>query len=327
MQEFTGLDWMYVSLANAYGHDKLSWDKRLSWGKKLHKQHLDIDDADEPLLFSKTVHAIDDVLNNKPTGYVMGLDCTASGLQIISALMGCKKTGMRVNTVDTGVRQDAYQFVANKMNKDYGCNVTRKELKTPIMTTFYNSKAKPKEIFGDGTPELKAFYQVLHDEFPGAMEYLQIVQGCWNPHALEHSWTLPDGIKAQCKVMQHEDKKVEVQELGKATYTYRTLVNKADKYGLSLPANIVQSVDGYIVRRMITGAKELGFDLFCIFDSFWCSPNHVGKMTHLFRCILAEIADSDLMESILNEITGYNGTFIKEDDIGQEIRNSTYALS
>lgn len=38
---------------------------------------------------------------------------------------------------------------------------------------FYGSKAKPKEIFGEDTPELNAFYQAAQQVAPGAWELLQ----------------------------------------------------------------------------------------------------------------------------------------------------------
>jgi len=328
MQLFNGLEYMYIALANAAGKDDLTWNKRISWGKKLFENGAtEGETIPEPYLFVKTRNHIEKALNKIPTGYTMGLDCTASGLQIIAALTGCKKTAERVNLVDTGRREDAYRFTANTMNKKYGTSVTRKEVKTPMMTTFYNSTAKPKELFGEDTPELKAYYDTLNEYFPGAMEYLQATQGCWNSDAYSHSWTLPDGQRAECKVMSYEDKKVEVQELGKSTFTYRTLVNKPDDFGLSLPANIVQSVDAYIVRRMILGAKELGFDLYCIFDSFWASPNHINDVRMLFRNILIEIADSNLLEDILNEITGGNGIYVKRSkDLSTYIFNSEYLI-
>ena len=44
--------------------------------------------------------------------------------------------------------------------------------------------------------------------------------------------------------------------------------------------------------------------------------------------ILAELADSTILQDILREITGTNGTLVKSTpDLSQYIRQSNYALS
>ena len=196
------------------------------------------------------------------------------------------------------------------------------------MTTFYGSKKQPKNVFGDATPELAEFYATLWRLFPGAMECLKDVQSCWNPEALVHKWTLDDGHIASVKVMLAEDKKVEIDELDHATYTYRTYVNKPEEQGLSLIANIVHSVDGYVVREMIRRCTALGFSILTIHDSFWAHPNNMDTVRKMYNSILAQIASTNLLERILNEITGFNGTLQKKShDLAASILEANYALS
>lgn len=330
MQQFTGLEWIKISIANAYGLDKLTWDERLQWvDKKSDRLDFFTKTAAEPLLYQKGLNALADALAGIPTGFIMGLDATQSGLQIMASLIGCITTARNVNLVDTGKREDAYGMVAGVMNKCPGVDVTRSVIKSPTMTTFYGSKAEPRNVFGEGTPALKEFYLTLNKELPGACECMGIMQSCWQSDALYHSWELPDKHVAKVRVMAMQQKKIEVDEMDHATFTHQAEVNEAQDEGLSLAANIVQSVDGYIGRCMKRLAEKQGFELLCIFDSFWASPNHMNKVCENYRNIMAAIADSTLLQDILNAITGSpNGKLEKNDEgLGDLIRKSQYALS
>lgn len=333
MQQFTPLEYILIAIANAYGLDKITWDKRISWSKQLltstpHTKECLIKEADEPILMQKALLAYEDAMNGTPTGYIMGLDATASGIQIMAALIGCPTTASKVNLTDTGKREDVYNMVANKMNKEHQTTVDRTLVKKPIMTTYYGSKQQPEEVFGKDTPELYAFYEVLNKELPGAMAAMSIMQSCWQPYAKKHSWKLPDGHVAQVKVIQASDKKIEVEELDKATFTYRTYINEGTDNGISLAANIVHSIDGYVVREMVRRSHKQGFDLLCIHDSFWASPNHMQKVRQNYVDILCEIADMSLLQDILNQITSSNGSLDKATkDLSKCIAEANYALS
>ena len=91
------------------------------------------------------------------------------------------------------------------------------------------------------TPELKAFYNAAVELAPGAWELLQDLKAAWQPYALEHAWDLPDGYHARVKVMEKQETRVEVDELGGASFTYIYYVNQGQKKGISLAANTVHS--------------------------------------------------------------------------------------
>ena len=116
------------------------------------------------------------------------------------------------------------------------------------MTSFYGSKLTPKELFGEDTPELAAFYQAAQAVAPGAWELLQDLLASWQPFALKHQWKLPDGYDAVVKVMEKVSARIEVDELDHATFTYEFHENIGSKTGLSLPANTTHSVDGSVLR-------------------------------------------------------------------------------
>lgn len=195
---------------------------------------------------------------------------------------------------------------------------------------FYGSTEQPKQLFGEGTPELKTFYQFLEEELTGAYEAMSDIAGCWNTEALEHSWVLPDNHHVHVKVMEYDEKRIEVDELDHATFTYRYKVNQPSTYGRSLAANVVHSVDGYIVREMIRRASAAGFTVLTIHDSFWCHPNYCNEMRQNYNNIMAEICEMDLLSSILSQITGEKLEVVPLSDrkqLATDIRNAEYALS
>ena len=331
MQLFSGLDYTKIAVANAFGNDKDVWDDRIDWAEKfLEKQSAHtMKKADEPFLMKKAVNAYNDAVAGVPTGYIMGVDATSSGLQIMAALSGCLTTASNVNLIDTGSREDIYLKVAKRMQELCPhLTITRKLLKHPIMTFFYNSKAQPEGVFGKDTPELDAFYACLHELLPGAMQVMAWIQACWNPEATEHKWTLPDNHVAKPLVMDYVDSKIEVEELGKATFTHRAKIVMADEKGLSLPANVIQSIDGYVVRMMIRMAHKQGWKLLAVHDSFWCTPNNMNRLRMNYNKILSKIASSNLLCDILKEITGNNGTIPKmSTTLPDLILKANYSLS
>lgn len=113
---------------------------------------------------------------------------------------------------------------------------------------FYGSKQEPINIFGADTPELNAFYQAANVVAPGAWELLQDLLASWQPYALQHRWKLPDGYDAVVKVMEKKEARIEVDELDHATFTYEFYENVGTKSGLSNVANVVHSVDAYVLR-------------------------------------------------------------------------------
>jgi hypothetical protein len=209
-----------------------------------------VDQADIKPLYMKAVQAIRTVLRGEPTGHLVGMDAVCSGIQIMSALTGCVKGATATGLVDPNVRADAYSQLTDDMCVLLGTThgVIRDDAKNAMMTSFYGSKAKPKEIFGEDTAELNAFYEAAQAMAPGAWELLQDLLASWRPFALKHSWKLPDGFDAVVKVMTEKEARIEVDELDHATFTYQFYVNEGTKTGLSNVANVVHSVDAYLLR-------------------------------------------------------------------------------
>ena len=147
--------------------------------------------------------------------------------------------------------------------------------------------------------------------------------------ALEHKWSLPDGHVVHAKVLVPVDKKIEIDELDHATFTFRTTANQPLEFGLSLAANIIHSIDAFVVREMIRRCHDRGIQMATIHDCFYAHPNDMDIVRLIYICIMMELADSDIMQNILREISG-NSTykFTKvSTNLSEAIRESEYALS
>jgi hypothetical protein len=267
MKNFTGFEWLLVDVANQYGLDKLLFEERIQWCRdnlsdlELRGQEQQADhDAKgkvwkEAPLFHKAVMAVRKAQQGIPTGHMVGVDATCSGIQMMSALTGCVAGADATGLVDPNRRADAYTGCTDLMNEileedGLSVDVPRSDAKDALMTSFYGSKAKPKEIFGEGTAELEAFYRAAQELAPGAWELLQILLASWNPNALQHDWKLPDGFDAVVRVMVEREVRIEVDELDHASFTHQFKENGCEERGRANAANVVHSVDGYVLREM-----------------------------------------------------------------------------
>lgn len=249
MQTFTGREYLKIDIANSFGHDKLTWQQRIDWfdANEARLSSL-VPQAKEPALYYAGVKAYDDVLAGRPIGYMISLDATSSGLQLLAALTGDSLAAQLCNVVDTGRREDAYTNIYNHMLNivQDTAKITRDDTKDAIMTAFYNSKAVPKKVFGEGAL-LDVFFNTLKDLAPGAWELNEAMLSFWNPRGLEHSWILPDNFHVHIKVMAQVRETVHfANEPFEVFYN----VNAPTQEGRSLGANTIHSVDGMIVREM-----------------------------------------------------------------------------
>jgi hypothetical protein len=411
MKRYSGWEWLLIDAATQYGKDKLTFEERIKWTQE-HLIELEYiaPSADNYPLFIKAVMAIRKAQKGLPTGHMVGVDGCCSGIQVMSVLTGCIAGATATGLVDPHVRADAYTSVTNEMQNLLGgaVSVSRNDAKQAVMTSFYGSKAKPKEIFGIDTPELAAFYHAAHTVAPGAWELLQDLLKSWQPYALQHCWILPDGYDARVKVMSKKEARIKVDELGSATFTYEFYENAGKKTGLSNVANVTHSMDAYILRsmhrrcnydkpmvqhasvllemelverlcgmafevarpegkagyyvdqynrckvvditilpyldaenvqmletshlqglsRIVNGMLQYEpFELVTVHDEFKCHPNNVDHVRYQYKEILADIADSNVLDDILTQIYGIKGTFQKlSTNLGDLIRESNYGL-
>jgi hypothetical protein len=260
MTFYTGWEYLLIDVAN---NSNLSLDKELFEDRiKWVEDNLDSLELlavgqqwKERPMFIKAVSALRKSQEGKPTGHLVGFDAVCSGMQIMSALTGCVHGAAATGLIDPNRRADAYSDCTKLMAKELNTNVLagdRNKVKQAVMTSLYGSKEEPKKEFGEDTKELEAFYKAMYTLCPGACDLLDELLQSWQPYALYHEWRLPDGFLAHVKVMQKvDDCRIEVDEIDHATFTYQYYVNEGEKKGVKNAANVVHSIDAYILRSLI----------------------------------------------------------------------------
>lgn len=262
-QVYSPKEYLMIDIATNYGDadingktvdlDKVNFEDRIAWFReqeKLGTLASLITSADKPALYFAGLSAYSKMLDEKPIGYAISLDACSSGLQILATFSNCEKSAKRCGVVDTGQREDAYTSLFEDMRAraKFTLNATRKNMKQAVMTSLYGSTAQPKMLFGDGSPALDLFYEIMETEIPGAWELNLGLKHLWQPFATEHSWVVPDGFEVCMGVEQ-----LEVNEVlfnGKTVEVY-TKQPAGTPTGRSLSPNIVHSIDGMIVREIV----------------------------------------------------------------------------
>lgn len=399
MNTYTGYEYLLIDIANNFGLDKLLFPQRIAWAQAhLHELEDLEDQADEPMLYLSGVLALRQAQRGEAIGHLVTLDATASGLQLMAVLTSCVTTAKNTGLVDPNARADIYTHCTVVMNELLNSNmvVPRKDCKQALMTSFYGSKAKPREIFGEDTVELETFYRSAEIVAPGACDLMNDMLAVWQPYALKHSWVLPDGFHVHVKVMQQKIVKFEVDELDHATFSHIIYVNEGEETGISLPANLIHSLDALVVRemnrrcnynpkqvrkvlqlcerelalrgetlrsttnvqfrdflatnialqltastvsqysnealwRISTRCFELlnhePFPLLCVHDAYKAHANDMNYVRQHYIDIMAELADSYLMEDLYNQITHGQAVLEKYvENLSTLIRGSEYAI-
>ena len=256
MQLLTAREYLKVDIANNYGLDKKTWDERISWFDENETNLLNlVDEAEESALFYAGVNAWKDMKAGKPIGYAVALDATSSGLQLLACLTGDRSAAELCNVVNymgengKPLRRDAYTVIYHKMLGILGeaSRIKRSDTKQAVMTAFYGSEAKPKEVFGEGI-RLKTFENVMETVASGPWALNKFLLQCGNPDANRYVWVLPDNYHAVIKVMVPEVQTVNF--LGKP-FDITRMVQGTEEKTRMLSANITHSIDGMVVREML----------------------------------------------------------------------------
>jgi hypothetical protein len=251
------MDYLRIDIANHYGLDKLSFEDRIKWviDNEPDLEMLE-ETASDFFRFAAGTMAYRQAQQGVASGHMIGLDACASGPQILSVISGCEAGARNTNAVGQdrndlyGINTQIMKEILEEAGETMG-EYERSDVKAALMPMFYGSKEKPKEIFGDETQELEAFYLAAEEACPGAFMLLPIMLEMWDPTALKYEWDLPDGFQVVYLVMDKKDSKIEVDTTTPhITFKYRRDINTTLETAAKIPANVTQSIDGYIVREL-----------------------------------------------------------------------------
>jgi hypothetical protein len=245
MQTLTGVEYVMADIACKHDKamEKKTWDERIA-----HFKSIDFDDkklfkvASNPIGLRAATLAYADIINKQPSGFMISLDASSSGLQILSLLVSCPKSYDLCGGVhDTCV--DSYTAIYSAM-KVFGV-LTRKQVKQAIMTAFYGSTAMPEYTFGEN---LELFYATIMAMAPGAWDLNLGLQELWDDVVGDtYNWVLPDNFHA---CIETQDKTMVPFTFLGENYDLPVKVNSRPKFHKGLGPNLIHSIDGMIVREM-----------------------------------------------------------------------------
>ena len=335
---------LFLHIANAYGHDKVSLNDRFQWVKD---NHISLMTTKAPSLYAERARLA--YVEYKETGrsnVICRIDGTCSGVQITSGLYLDAKTGAAVNvslSTPEDVPQDLYGLVANAAI--YNCKrATERNLlvkynrdltKKMIMILAYGAGEETlidsiKEFLtsvGERTTQAKSLYKIImsaiHENFPAVTrlnKQLQRELDLLNIDKLKY--------KLSDMTVKINPKNSDSLNLAGTNYTARMLGKSLpDKAALirGIAPNFVHSLDAELLRKAI---RELNCDVSAIHDDLGVHSKDVKTALMAVRKGYYEVIKAQPLESL------YTGMGIAEefepDEDGlnlPDVLQSTYLFS
>ena len=242
--ELTGLQYLMADIACKHdkAFEKESWAARLHHFSKIDfKNKKTFKEASNPVGMRAAYVALESAAQKKPSGYMISLDASSSGLQLLSLLVSCP-TSWKLCGGDEDIL-DAYTHIYVSMHTNMALD--RKDVKQCIMTALYGSTAMPKAIFGEN---VDLFYETMEVMAPGAWDLNLSIQDLWDEiEGTTYDWVLPDNFYA---CIETNDKEIIPFKFLDEDYQVVQKVNARPKFHKGLGPNLIHSIDGMIVREM-----------------------------------------------------------------------------
>jgi len=247
LQTLTGTEYLQCEIACKHdkSFEKKNWSQRLS-----HFEDLDLYDdatfkkASNPVGLRAAVSAyLHTKMSGNATGYMITLDASSSGLQLLSLLVSCP-TSWQLCGGDLFNCVDSYTTIYAAMNL-HGA-LTRTQVKDAIMTSLYGSVSTPEEVFKSN---IDIFYETMETMAPGAWELNLSLQDLWDAiQGATYQWVLPDNFHACIETKNKEQKNFSF--LG-VDHKLTVEVHGRPDFHKGLGPNLIHSVDGMVVREML----------------------------------------------------------------------------
>lgn len=247
-QKLTSIEYLQCEIACKHDKsmEKLNWNTRLNHFSTL--TFLDNDNdiykgASNPVGLRAAIQAYREVIKENATGYLVTLDASSSGLQLLSLLVSCpiswQLCGGNMNNCI-----DSYTTIYSEMNLQGA--LTRAQVKAAIMTSLYGSVSTPEEVF---KKNIDVFYETMERVTPGAWDLNISLQELWHQiSGSTYKWTLPDNFHACI-----ETKKKEIKNFSFLGIDHKLIVEVDGRpdFHKGLGPNLIHSIDGMVVREML----------------------------------------------------------------------------
>ncbi len=267
-QFLSGLEALKIDIVNSFGHDKLTFKDRLTiFDTKIKpriKKNTTADylvklvqelKFDEPELGFVGLLAYIDYLNNRASGYMVSFDATASGIQLMSALMGDEE-GMRMTNLIDNQRHDVYTEIYEvvkeywKVKQNSELNLSRSDIKKAIMVMMYGGYKSVMNILGNDRKLYFAILAICNHYIKGASVLKDILLNCISTKVTSYTVVAPDGFTMVNPILVNYQETRVSPKIGKFTVKYKDLGTVENYKGNA--ANLIHCLDGLIMREVIS---------------------------------------------------------------------------
>lgn len=354
-----GIEAMKLDIACKAGYDKATMEEALH-GFEVHEKTW----REDPKLKREF-----EALDSDGTSFIIYQDATNSGTQMYAIATGSKRLA-QISGLVKGERFDAYSMLAEELNKALGVACfNRKNVKSIFMTKLYNAgkelilngKQKNQEDmlaielmethFGPKKEKLIPLQKTLADnehffeddhvyaKFETAMNILapialQMMEAIGQIDDRElYTWEMPDGATAQsARYDVIEEDVIWSNETGnRHHFIHRRKIASKGKKKAALAPGIIHSMDSYALRETVRRCAEAGIETVTIHDSIGSHPNHAVAVRTIYRMVLGDMFEADIMSNIFNQLLDkeYSVQNIVHDNdklTYDDIINSEYGL-
>jgi DNA-directed RNA polymerase len=348
--------WLAVHVATTRGFSKETFEGRVSWVRGNLKEITAVatdplgygriywtEYADEPWMYLAACREYYECFiakTKQETHIPCGIDATASGLQILGALMGDESTCRLVNVIPTEKPSDLYQAVIDKcihlIKNDRPRRrgipldkLSRSVAKAPVMTRAYGSTAwtRKGQIFdacngkrglelGLKWEKIEYIAQKLDDAMrlvlPGAefvLDWLQrtaVASMMRDKEKKEVIWETASGCIVHQRYMEEVMSRATTVALGSSKY-FRPRIQedgedpKLSKVESSTAANVVHSCDAAIIHLCV---PSLSFPVSVTHDCGYARAGRdMDELAEALRAAFVDVASFPVLERFA-EING-----------------------
>lgn len=170
----------------------------------------------------------------------------------------------------------------------------------------YAGKYTIRDLFPEDKKEgaYKIVVDTLTELAPGAVKLMNLIYAFNDADKTKYSWVMPDGFKVETTAtttVVHKGFYVDLEHKVTRSVSIEAKVEYNTRFNRSLAPNVIHSIDAYIAREVI---RRCDFDIMVIHDSFGVTEENVTELVRVYKEVLADVLEMDLLSDILKQIDG-----------------------
>ena len=144
----------------------------------------------------------------------------------------------------------------------------------------------------------------------------------WDSKRSRYQWTYPNGFTVDYKPTDTYN--ITVNPFGVQEITMKAKISKERTKDTGLGVNIIHGTDAYVASEMIM--MHPNNQIWTIHDGFKVHPNDAHIALANYNQIMANLADGNVLEQIIYQITG-QVIYLSKQFSGSDVKTSKYTIS